>query len=52
MISCLIIVLNEWWYNITGYNFVKDDGSMGIAAFFEVLFEILLLVVISILQEV
>ena len=51
MISCLIIVLNEWWYNITGYNFVKDDGSMGTAAFFETIFEIFLTVVISILQE-
>lgn len=50
MISCLIIVLNEWWYNITGYNFVKDDGSMGAAAFFEIIFEILLTIVISIIQ--
>ena len=52
MISCLIIVLNEWWYCITGKTFVKDDGGMGVAAFFEVLFEILLTAVISILQEV
>jgi hypothetical protein len=51
MISCLIIVLNEWWYNITGKAFVKDDGSMGTAAFFETIFEIFLTVVISILQE-
>ena len=52
MISCLIIFLNEWWYCITGRAFVRDDGSMGTAAFFETIFEIFLLVVISILQEI
>lgn len=50
MISCLIIVFNEWWYCITGDSFVKDDGSMGTAAFFETIFEIFLLVVISIIR--
>lgn len=47
MISCLIIVLNEWWYCITGDYFLKDNGSMGTAALFETIFEI---VVISIIQ--
>lgn len=50
MISCLIIVLNKWWYCITGDYFVEDGGSMGTAAFFETIFEIFLLVVISIIK--
>jgi hypothetical protein len=45
MISCLIIVLNEWWYCITGKVFVRDDSGMGTAAFFEAIFEIFLLII-------
>lgn len=50
MISCLIIFLNEWWYCITGDNFIKDDGSMGTAAFFETTFEIFLTVLYAVMK--
>lgn len=50
MISCLIIFLNEWWYCITRDNFVRDDGSMGTAAFFEVIFELCLLVLYAVVK--
>ena len=50
MISCLVIFLNEWWYCITSDNFVRDDGSMGTAAFFEVIFELCLLVLYAVVK--
>lgn len=50
MISCLIIVLNQWWYCITGDYFVEDDGCLGIAAFFEIIFGLCLLVLYAVVK--
>lgn len=48
MITCFIIVLNEWWYCISGDNFVRDNDHLSTAAFFETIFELFLVVFIII----
>lgn len=50
MITCLIVMLNEWWYIITRKHFIEDEGDLGLPAIAELMFEFCLLVVYAVMK--
>lgn len=50
MITCLIVVLNEWRYIITRKYFIEDEGELGVPAIAELIFELCLLVLYAVMK--
>lgn len=50
MLTCLIVMLNEWKYIITGKYFIRDEGELGVSAIAELMFELCLLILYAVVK--